>query len=112
MGNRVKTIFGYMHLAQFAGYIVPFAGIIVPIVMWTSFKDNNTKVDVHGKNIINFMITFYLYIGTALVLCLLLIGFALLWGLGVIAILFPIIGAVKAGDNEVYKYPGTIKFLK
>jgi uncharacterized Tic20 family protein len=41
-----------------------------------------------------------------------LIGFLLMLGWTVIAIVFPIIGAVKANNGELWEYPLTIKFLK
>ncbi len=40
------------------------------------------------------------------------IGFFLLLAIGVVAIVFPIIGAMKASNGEVWKYPLTISFLK
>ncbi len=109
---ELKQFTVLMHLSQFAGYIVPLAGFVLPIVMWTSFKDQNSVINEHGKNIINFMITFIIYASVAVVLCFFLIGFPILLILGALGILFPILAALKANDNEVYEYPGTIKFLK
>lgn len=111
-GIDLKQFLVLMHIAQFAGYIIPFAGFVLPIIMWTSFKDNNDQIEVHGKNIINFMITFFIYAIIAGVLCFLLIGVPLLLVLTALGVLFPILGAIKAGNNEIYEYPATIKFLK
>jgi uncharacterized Tic20 family protein len=41
-----------------------------------------------------------------------LVGFLTLLAVGVIHIVFPIIGAVKANNGELWEYPLTIKFLK
>jgi uncharacterized Tic20 family protein len=41
-----------------------------------------------------------------------LVGILLLIALGIVAIVFPIIGAVKANNGELWEYPLTIKFLK
>ena len=45
-------------------------------------------------------------------LCLLLIGFFLLWVLGILAVVFPIIAALKARDGELWDYPFCFKFFK
>ena len=43
----------FMHLSQFAGYLVPFAGIVVPIVMWQTKKDEAPEIDAHGRAVVN-----------------------------------------------------------
>ena len=40
-----------------------------------------------------------------------LVGFPLLGILGVLSIVFPIIGAVKANEGTVWTYPLSIKFF-
>lgn len=100
-----------MHISQFAGYIFPFAGYALPIVMWVLFKDKSEVINEHGKKIINWMISSIIYGVFFGILCFLLIGFPLLWALGICLIVFPILGAVKANEGIVWKYPGTINFL-
>jgi len=100
-----------MHVSQFAGYIFPLAGYALPIVMWVLFKDKSESIDAHGKNIINWMISGLIYGVIFVVLCFFLIGFPLLWALGICFIVFPIIGAVKANEKIIWKYPGAIGFL-
>ena len=68
-----------MHLSQFAGYIVPLGGIILPIIMWTTNKDKSPLIDQHGKIIINWMISLLIYTIISSILILLIIGiFALI----------------------------------
>ncbi|MEL6557983.1 MAG: DUF4870 domain-containing protein [Bacteroidota bacterium] len=110
-GMDTKQFCMLIHLAQFAGYIVPFAGLILPIVMWTSNKDLNPEVDRHGKSIMNWIISLFIYSVVATVLTFVLIGIPLLLVLVVLSIIFPIMGAVKAGNGEHYEYPLTIKFF-
>jgi uncharacterized Tic20 family protein len=101
----------FMHLSQFAGYIVPIGGIVVPIVMWQLKKDQAPEVDAHGRMIVNALISYFIYIAIALVLCLVLIGFVLLWVIGLLALIFPIIGAVEASNGRLWKYPGVFEFI-
>jgi len=101
-----------MHLSQFAGIIVPFGGIALPIIMWATNKDKSSIIDQHGKNILNWMISFYIYVSISAILILLIVGIFALIALGVIAVIFAIIGAIKANNKEIFNYPLTIQFLK
>lgn len=101
-----------MHLSQFAGIIVPFGGIALPIIMWATNKDKSSLIDQHGKNILNWMISFYIYVSISAILILLVVGIFALIALGVIAVIFAIIGAIKANNKEIFNYPLTITFIK
>lgn len=101
----------FMHLSQFAGYMLPLAGIIVPIVMWQMKKDQAPEIDAHGRMIVNALISFFIYIAISAVLVFVLIGIFLLWGIGLVALIFPIIGAVEASNGRLWRYPGVIKFI-
>lgn len=101
----------FLHLSLLAGFLVPLAGLIVPILIWQLKKQELPGIDAHGKVVANWIISGLLY---ALVCCLLiivLIGLPLLVALGLIGIAFPVIGAIKANEGVVWKYPLTITFL-
>lgn len=104
-----------MHLSQFAGYVVPLAGVIVPIVMWQSKKDVSPDIDAHGRMIANAMISFFCYWITVALLAVTIIGIpiAILLGiaLGICSVAFPIIGAIKANEGEHWSYPLVVRFL-
>lgn len=108
-GLTENTYLMLMHLTQFAGAIIPLAGFIVPILMWTTNKEGNAKVDLHGKNILNAMISYTIY---AIVLCVTIIGIPLAGVLGVLYAVFVVIACVKANNGEYWKYPLTIQFIK
>ncbi|SEA32967.1 hypothetical protein SAMN05216331_1357 [Porphyromonadaceae bacterium KH3R12] len=108
-GLEENTYLMLMHLTQFAGAIVPLAGFIIPILMWTTNKDNNPNVDKHGKNILNCMISYAIY---AVVLCITVIGIPVAVVLGVLYAVFVVIATVKANNGEYWKYPFTIQFIK
>lgn len=101
-----------MHLSQFAGMIIPTAGIVLPIIMWTTNKDKSPLIDQHGKNILNWMISFFIYIIISCILILLIVGIFALIALCVMWFVFIIMGAVKANNKEIYTYPLSIQFLK
>ncbi|EAS19901.1 DUF4870 domain-containing protein [Nonlabens mediterrranea] len=110
-GMELNQFCMFMHLSQFAGYLVPFVGIILPIVMWLTNKDQSRIVDQHGKDIVNWIISSFIYSIIGLILTCAVIGIPLLIGLAILTIVFPIIGAVKAAEGSFYKYPITIKFI-
>ncbi len=101
-----------LHFSQFAGFIVPFAGIILPIVMWTSNKEHSNLVDEHGKNVMNWMLSSFIYVILSIFLMLLLIGIPLLIAVVICSFVFTIIGGVKASEGVVYEYPLSIRFFR
>lgn len=98
-----------MHLSQFAGIIIPLAGFFVPILMWITNKETNANVDMHGKNILNFMISFTIY---AAVFTITVIGIPLAIVVGILFVVLVILASVKANNGEYWKYPFTIQFIK
>lgn len=101
-----------MHLSQFAGFVIPLGGFIVPIVMWIANKNDVPEVDEHGKNIVNWIISATIYSIVSVVLMIILVGFLTLAIVGLLGIVFAIIGAMKANNGEMWYYPLTIRFIK
>jgi uncharacterized Tic20 family protein len=95
----------FMHLGLLAGYVVPFGGLVVPIVLWQLKKDVSPQIDQHGRMVASAMVAFVLYGILALILCLVLVGFVLLPAVGICGVVFPIIGGIKANDGEYWPYP-------
>ena len=98
-----------MHLSQLAGLVVPLIGFIIPVVLWFTNKDVNEKVDINGRNILNFMISYTIY---AVILCITIIGIPLAVILGIVYVVFVIVASIKANNGESWKYPMTIEFIK
>ena len=69
------------------------------------------ELDEHGKNAVNWLISFILYAAISGALCFVLIGFVLLPVVLILNIVFPIIAAMKANEGRVWKYPLAIPFL-
>jgi uncharacterized Tic20 family protein len=103
----------FLHLSVLAGYALPVAGIVVPIAIWQLKKDSLPKIDTHGKNAVNWIITLIIYAAVCLILLPFFgLGIPLFMALGVVAVVFPIVAAIKANNGEVWKYPASISFLK
>ena len=108
--NRQLLVF--THLSQLLDFVTGIGGFIVPLLLWLVKKDEVFDMDRHGKAILNFRISMFLY----LLIC---IPFVLLFGLGLLGfiviglfyIIFPIINAVRASNNQQPNYPLSIKLL-
>lgn len=104
-GMEVNTFCMLMHLSML------IIGIIMPIVMWATNKDQSEEVNKHGKNILNFAISFAIYFFVSWLLMFVLIGAILFPAVAICGLVFTIIAAVKANKGEAWSYPMTIKFI-
>ncbi|HRY49149.1 MAG TPA: DUF4870 domain-containing protein [Candidatus Paceibacterota bacterium] len=100
----------FIHFSQFAGYVIPFAGLIVPIILW-QMKKSDPDVNAHGKLVLNWILSALIYFVVCLLLSFVFIGIPMLFALGLVAIIFPIVGGIKANNGELWKYPLTISFF-
>jgi len=102
----------FLHLSQFAAFIVPILGLVAPIILWQIKKDEIPALDAHGKMVTNWIISSFIYSIISIVLMFVLVGFFTFLALLVMSVVFPIVGAIKANNGELWEYPLTIKFLK
>jgi uncharacterized Tic20 family protein len=103
----------FAHLSLPIGYIIPFFGLIVPIVIWITKKDSDQLATANAKEAINFQISVLLW-------CLIIVGLAffgppILYVAGIIGVVLiiamvvlPIVAAVKANGGDEYRYPFTL----
>jgi uncharacterized Tic20 family protein len=102
----------FLHLSLLAGYIVPGAGFVVPILIWQLKKGDYPELDEHGKVVANWLISAVIYGAISFLLVFAVVGVPLLIVLGVLLVAFPIVGAIKANNGELWRYPLSIAFLK
>ncbi len=110
-GMELKPFSMLMHLSVFAGFIVPFAGLVLPIVMWATNKDEHPDVHLHGLIIFNWMISAFIYYIVSFILMLVLIGFPMLVAVVILSIVFAIMGGIKANEGKFWPYPLSIDFF-
>jgi len=112
--------------------ILHFSGIVILIIpsvlIWALKKDKIPGIRNHAIDIINFQISMMIYLITAAFLCLvpvtinfsktvdlpifLAVGILILTVLGIFISILIFINTSKAANNQPYKYPLSIKFLK
>lgn len=100
------------HLSQLLDFVTGIGGFIIPLIIWLINRDKILGMDEHGKAILNFRISMFIYI-------LFCIPLVLFFGLGIFGIIviaffyliFPIVNAVRASNEEPPNYPLSIRFL-
>ena len=103
----------FVHLSLLTGFLIPFAGLVVPIILWQMKKEEFPSITAHAYVVFNWMINALVYALVCLVLSFIVIGIFGLFALAIISIVFPIIGGIKANDGELWEYPLTfIKVFK
>lgn len=100
------------HLSAFAGAVIPFGNIAGPLVVYSIKRTEYDFVDDQGKESLNFQITMTIAILIASLLMFVLVGFVLLPIIGIYAIVYTIVGAIKANNGEFFRYPITYRFIK
>jgi uncharacterized Tic20 family protein len=102
----------FIHLSILAGFLVPGAGLVAPIVLWQIKKNELPGIDIHGCHATNFVITWVILSIICIPLIFVLIGIPLLIILGILGVIFPIIAGIKASNGEVWSYPMTFTFVR
>ncbi len=98
----------FIHFSMLAGWVIPLAGLIVPIILWQIKKDELPGIIPHAHIVMNWMITSLVYAAICFVLLIVVIGVFGFMALGIATIIFAIVGGLKANEGEIWPYPGTI----
>lgn len=93
-------------------YIVSFFfPLLGPLIIWLIKRNESDFIDYHGREYLNFFISYTVYGVIGFLLIFILIGFLILPLLGLLAVIFTIIGAVKAFDGVKYRIPFIFRIL-
>ena len=102
----------FAHIGTFSSMFVPLGNIIAPIVIWQMKKHESDFVVEQAKESLNFQITLMIYSLISLLLCIIIIGFFLIFALVIFGLIMIIIGGIKANEGEGFRYPMTLRLLK
>jgi hypothetical protein len=100
------------HLSAFAGFFFPFGAIIGPLICWLSKRDESAWVHMNGKASMNFQLSMLLYMVLISPLCIILIGFPILFVILTLKVVCIIIASIKASKGELFRYPLVIPFIQ
>jgi len=101
------------HLSALAGFLIPFGNIAGPLIVWLIKRAEMPLVDTHGKEALNFQITVSIAVAVCVALMFVLVGFVLIFIVGLGALVLTIMAAVKVSNGELdYRYPFALRLLK
>ncbi len=89
-----------------------FLLVFPPLIIWSLNKEKIPDIRNHAIASINFQLSMLIYIFIGAVLTFVIIGILILIFLGIYLSVVIIINTAKALNNDPYKYPLTIKFIK
>ncbi len=101
--EKRKLLSGLYHGAIFLSSTIVSVGIPIAILFFTE----DPVVKQNARESLNFHINLYIYALISVILCFVIIGFALLVILGIISFIMPIIALVQvlSEPDHSYKYP-------
>ncbi|WP_339864252.1 DUF4870 domain-containing protein [uncultured Algoriphagus sp.] len=132
-GLNENTYCFLIHSSVLLGFVHVLLGLIVPIILWTLNRENNPSIDQHGRNVLNWILSFAIYLLLSLIIVFpmnnfmqfplsqsfnlnvlpsLFTGFFPITILMILNIIFILIGALKASTGQLWKYPLSIRFFK
>lgn len=132
-GLNENTYCFLIHISVLLGFIHVILGLITPIILWTLYREKNQRVDQHGKNVLNWILSFMIYLSICFIIVFplnsfmnlslnysynfsspisLFSGFVPITILMILSIIFILVGGLKASTGKLWKYPLSIKFLK
>ena len=95
---------------------LPFGGlalftILGPLIILLAKGQSMPYVAAQAKESLNFQITVWLLGLLFVMLAFVLIGFVLLWILGVVNLVLVIIAAIRVSDGAPYRYPFALRLV-
>lgn len=87
-------------------------GFVLPFIVWLVKRRDPDMVADHAAETLNFHLSYLLYALLCIPLAIFVVGIPLLIVLGLATLVLAIIGALKASDGVLYRYPLTIRLVK
>jgi len=101
------------HLCQLLTYVSGFGGLVVPLILWLTQKDKVASMDIQGKQIVNFQLSIIVYYILSIPLILFFgLGLFVLFVVGTLGLILPIVNAVKVSNHQQPVYFMNITFIK
>ena len=94
--------------AHLGGILGPLPSLII----WLVFKDRGAFTNTEGKEALNFQITILMAYIVGMILSIVVIGFLISLAAWIAAVIFSIMGFLKAKDGVSYRYPFALRLIK
>lgn len=106
-----RTYVTILHLTALSFIVLGPLSFLPALVMWVVRKDASPFVDDHGKECVNFQLSFLIWLFLAGLGTLWCVGLLFLLALPVVMAVAIIVNAVRAHHGEYVRYPMTIRFI-
>lgn len=101
-----KALMILCHISSIIG-----VGFVLPFIVWLVKKQENDAVCAHAKETLNFHLSFLIYGLCCIPLVFLWVGVPILILLAITGFILAIVGALKASDGILYRYPMTMRMI-
>lgn len=101
-----KVLIILCHVSPFIG--APF---LLPFVVWLAKRHDPDPVAAHAAETLNFHLTYAVYVLLCIPLTFVFVGVPLMIVIGIATVILAIIGALRASDGILYRYPLTIRLV-
>ena len=99
------------NMAMLVWVLTIFFGFIPPLIFFLIKKDDEYVLD-HAKEALNWSITLIMAYMVSFLLILIVIGIFLVFALGIVNLVFCIMGAVAASGGKPFRVPFTLRLVK
>lgn len=99
------------HLSALLGYIVPFAHVLAPLLIWIAKRNTTRGIDDAGRESLNFQLTVSLFGLVGIMLSAVFIGLVMLFTLVVFHFCMTLVAALRAQRGESFRYPLTLRIV-
>src|SRR5262249_39440959 len=113
--DQDKMMAQMCHFSALAGVVACGLGMpLGPLLIWQAKKSMGPFVDAHGKEALNFQLTWWVptfiigILGAAVFEYLLVLAVILIIFAGVMAIM----GGLKAAEGQMFYYPASIRLIR
>lgn len=101
-----KALMLLCHLSMFVG--APF---VLPFIVWLLKRRESDGVGAHAAEALNFHLSWVLWSILCIPLMWIGIGFVVVSALWLAGLILAVVGAVKASDGILYRYPLTLRVV-
>lgn len=60
----------FLHLSAYGQYIFPLGNFVLPLVLWAIMKNDSASLDNHGRRVLNFQLSLWLYSAVLLLIAI------------------------------------------
>ena len=109
--NEERTWAGAAHWSALAAALIGGLSFLGPLFVLLIQGNKSPFVRRHAVESLNFQLSLLIYAIVSAILILVLVGIFLLIAVGLMWLIFPIIGTIKASNGEDYRYPLCIRMV-